>query len=60
MAKTGNTIVIAAAIIAAVRLARVESLSSSPKVVATIADAVSLARKIYDNASKVYPELFRD
>jgi hypothetical protein len=60
MAKAGNTIVIAAAIIAAIRLARVESLSRSPKVVGTISDAVVLARDIYVHASKVYPELFRD
>lgn len=51
---------IAAAIIAAIRLARVESLSRSPKVVGTISDAVVLARDIYVHASKVYPELFRD
>ena len=41
-----STVVIAAAIIAAVRLARVDISSPSPRVYAAIADSVSLARKI--------------
>jgi uncharacterized UPF0146 family protein len=41
-----STIVIAAAIIAAVRLARDDITSPSPRVYAAIADSVSLARKI--------------
>lgn len=41
-----STVVIAAAIIAAVRLARDDIGSPSPRVYATIADSVSLARKI--------------
>lgn len=41
-----STIVIAAAIIAAVRLARDDIASPSPRVYAAIADSVSLARKI--------------
>lgn len=41
-----STIVIAAAIIAAVRLARDDIGSPSPRVYAAIADSVSLARKI--------------
>ena len=41
-----STVVIAAAIIAAVRLARDEISSPSPRVYAAIADSVSLARKI--------------
>lgn len=41
-----STIVIAAAIIAAVRLARDDISSPSPRVYAAIADSVSLARKI--------------
>ena len=40
-----STVVIAAAIIAAVRLARDES-SSSPRIYAAVSDSVSLARKI--------------
>jgi hypothetical protein len=41
-----STIVISAAIIAAVRLARDDISSPSPRVYAAIADSVSLARKI--------------
>lgn len=41
-----STIVIAAAIIAAVRLARDDISSLSPKVHASVADSVSLARMI--------------
>ena len=41
-----STVVIAAAIIAAVRLARDDISSPSPRVSAAIADSVSLARKI--------------
>jgi hypothetical protein len=40
------TVVIAAAIIAAVRLARDDISSSSPRIYAAVADSVSLARKI--------------
>jgi hypothetical protein len=41
-----STVVIAAAIIAAVRLARDDIRSSSPRIYAAVADSVSLARKI--------------
>ena len=41
-----STIVIAAAIIAAVRLARDDIGSPSPRIYAAVADSVSLARKI--------------
>jgi hypothetical protein len=41
-----STIVIAAAIIAAVRLARDDIGSPSPRIYAAIGDSVSLARKI--------------
>jgi F0F1-type ATP synthase beta subunit len=41
-----STVVIAVAIIAAVRLARDDISSPSPRVYAAIADSVSLARKI--------------
>ena len=41
-----STIVIAAAIIAAVRLARDDINSPSPRIYAAVADSVSLARKI--------------
>ena len=41
-----STVVIAAAIIAAVRLARDDISSPSPRIIAAVADSVSLARKI--------------
>jgi hypothetical protein len=41
-----STLVIAAAIIAAVRLARDDISSPSPRIYAAVADSVSLARKI--------------
>jgi hypothetical protein len=41
-----STVVIAAAIIAAVRLARDDISSSSPRIYAVVSDSVSLARKI--------------
>jgi hypothetical protein len=41
-----STIVIAAAIIAAVRLARDDISSPSPRIYAAVADSVSLARRI--------------
>lgn len=41
-----STVVIAAAIIAAVRLARDDISTPSPRVFAAVADSVSLARKI--------------
>jgi hypothetical protein len=41
-----STVVIAAAIIAAVRLARDDISSPSPRLYAAIADSVSLARRI--------------
>ena len=41
-----STIVISAAIIAAVRLARDDISSPSPRIYAAIADSVNLARKI--------------
>jgi len=41
-----STVVIAAAIIAAVRLAREDISSPSPRIYTAVADSVSLARKI--------------
>ena len=41
-----STLVIAASIIAAVRLARDDISSPSPRIYAAVADSVSLARKI--------------
>jgi hypothetical protein len=43
--KPGNTVVIAAAVIAAILLAREDKILNTPKVVATIGDSLSLARQ---------------
>jgi hypothetical protein len=48
----------AAAFIAAVRLARVENLSPTPKVISTLSDSLTLARRLLDDTRKQYPELF--
>jgi hypothetical protein len=47
-----------AAFIAAVRLARVENLSPTPKVIFTLNDSFTLARRLSDDTWKQYPELF--
>jgi len=60
VSKPGNTIVIAAAFIAAVRLAREDKILNTPKVAATVGDALALARVIYERAVRAYPELFGD
>jgi hypothetical protein len=60
MSKPGNTVVIAASIIAAMRLAREDKILNTPKSVATIADSLALATKIYERAMKEYPNLFHD
>ena len=41
-----------------VRLARVENLSPSPKLVSTLSDSLALARRLLDDARKKFPELF--
>lgn len=46
-----STIVIAAAIIAAVRLARDDISSPSPRIYAAVADSVNLARKILQKSN---------
>ena len=58
VSKPGNTVVIAAAVIAAIRLARENKILNTPKVVATVGDSLSLARQIYDRALKAFPEMF--
>jgi hypothetical protein len=50
-----STLVIAAAIIAAVRLARDDIGRPSPRIVATISESVSLARSLLDNVLRRYP-----
>jgi len=56
--KAGLALFMAAAFIAAVRLARVENLSPTPKVVSTLSDSLALARRLLDDTRKQYPELF--
>ena len=56
--KTGLALFMAAAFIAAVRLARVENLSPTPKVISTLSDSLTLARRLLDDTRKQYPELF--
>jgi hypothetical protein len=55
--KGGNTIVIAAAFIAAVKLAREDNLCS-PRAAAKINDSIQLAHKIYWRVRQLYPTLF--
>jgi hypothetical protein len=43
-----STLVIAAAIIAAVRLAREERIANTPRVVTAVSDSITLARMIFD------------
>jgi hypothetical protein len=50
-----KVIYLGACLIAAVRLAREENWSNSPRVVSRIADSISLARRIYDRVMSDYP-----
>jgi hypothetical protein len=56
--RAGLALFLAAAFIAAVRLARVENLSPSPKLVSTLSDSLVLARRLLDDTRKKFPELF--
>jgi len=56
--RAGLALFLAAAFIAAVRLARVENLSPSPKLVSTLSDSLALARRLLDDTRKKFPELF--
>ena len=51
-----STLVIASAIIAAVRLAREDIGRPSPRLTAGIADSISLAHAILDGVFRRYPE----
>lgn len=50
-----STLVIASAIIAAVRLAREDIGRPSPRILATIADSISLARKLLEGVLRQLP-----
>ena len=56
--RAGLAVFLAVAFIAAVRLARVENLSPSPKLVSTLSDSLALARRLLDDTRKKFPELF--
>jgi hypothetical protein len=57
VSKAGPIIVIAASVIAAIRLVR-EPIGNTPKVAATISDSITLAKMIFDRTARTYPELF--
>jgi hypothetical protein len=46
-----------ACLIAAVRLAREDNWSNTPRVAARISDAITMARRIYDRMKIEYPSL---
>jgi hypothetical protein len=59
--KGGNTVVIGACLIAAVKMAQDRSwdlMAHSPKIIYTISQALTIAKKIYDRAVDDYPGLF--
>src|ERR1035438_9546794 len=56
--RAGLAVFLAAAFIAAVRLARAENLSPSPKLVSTLSDSLALARRLLDDTRRKFPELF--
>jgi hypothetical protein len=51
----GKIIYLGACLIAAVRLAREEKWENSPRVVSRIADAISLAQRIYQRMKSEFP-----
>jgi len=50
-----STLVIAAAIIAAVRLAREDIGEPSPRILVTISDSINLARSLLEGVLRRYP-----
>jgi len=54
----GKIIYLGACLIAAVRLAREEDWGNSPRVVSRIADAIQLAKRIYDRMKEEFPRSF--
>jgi len=53
-----STLVIAGAIIVAVRLARDDISRQSPRLLATVADSINLTRTILDGVLRRYPSRF--
>jgi hypothetical protein len=56
-AAPGKIIYLGACLIAAVRLAREENWGNSPRIVSRIADAVNMAKRIYDKMKDDFPSL---
>jgi hypothetical protein len=54
----GKIIYLGACLIAAVRLAREEKWDNSPRVVSRIADAIQLAKRIYERMKNEFPKEF--
>jgi hypothetical protein len=52
----GKIIYLGACLIVAVRLAREEKWDNSPRVVSRIADAISLAKRIYERMKGEFPK----
>ena len=53
----GKIIYLGACLIAAVRLAREEKWDHSPRVASRIADAINLARRIYERMKADFPQI---
>lgn len=53
----GKIIFLGACLIAAVRLAREEKWDNSPRVASRIADAINLARRIYERMRADFPQM---
>ena len=60
MPKSGNALVIAASLIAAIRIAKEEKAGVTPNVKSIVASSVNFAWLIYDYATQVHPEMFKD
>lgn len=59
--KGGSAVVVGACLIAAVKIAQERTWdqpSHSPKITATISNAITIAKKIYDRVLGNFPELF--
>ena len=59
--KGGSAVVVGACLIAAVKIAKDGSWDQpahSPRITATISDAITIANKIYDRVLGNFPELF--
>jgi hypothetical protein len=60
VSKSGNTLMIAASLIAAIRIAREERAGNKPNVQTIIVSSVNLAWQIYNQATAIHPEMLHD